>query len=154
MTVEHARSVFIEPLAHAHDIIHRISNPRRRALRSATTAGGAYAELGDPLRAVDDLSRAIDLDPRLPEAYHNRGAAYRDLGELDRPSRTSTRPSNSNRSTVERQRKWDTRGGRKTRRVWRLGCSGWRSRALGRECGRCVSCWVRWQGRGFGDSCN
>ena len=56
--------------------------------------------------------------------------------------------------TVDRQRKWDTRGGRKTRRVWRLGCSGWRSRALGRECGICVSCWVRRQGRGFGDSCN
>ena len=58
--------------------------------------------MGDPLRAVDDLSRAIDLDPRLPEAYHNRGAAYRDLGELDRPSKTLTRPSNSNRSTTSR----------------------------------------------------
>ena len=45
--------------------------------------GLAYAESGDTRSAVEDLSKTIDLDPRLPEAYHNRGAAYRDLGELE-----------------------------------------------------------------------
>ena len=54
------------------------STPAPGVVAAMEEANGAYVEMGDPRRAVEDLSRAISLNPSLPEAYHNRGAAYRD----------------------------------------------------------------------------
>jgi Tfp pilus assembly protein PilF len=39
------------------------------------------------------LDKAIQLDPDDATAYYNRGLAYRHLGENQRASRTTTKPS-------------------------------------------------------------
>jgi len=38
---------------------------------------------GDLKHAIEDLGRAIHLDPSLAEAYHRRGLAYADMGAYD-----------------------------------------------------------------------
>ena len=40
-----------------------------------------YASAGAAERALADLGRAIALDPKLAEAYNNRGVVYRDRGD-------------------------------------------------------------------------
>ena len=40
--------------------------------------------MGQHRRAIDDLNRAIELDPNLATAYLNRGAAYNSLGQYER----------------------------------------------------------------------
>ena len=49
---------------------------------------------------MHDLSGAIELAPRLAAAWHHRGHAYRDLGNLDGQSRTSTAPSITSRTRL------------------------------------------------------
>jgi Tfp pilus assembly protein PilF len=36
---------------------------------------------GQHQRAIDDLDKAIRLDPQYEDAYYNRGIAYRNLGQ-------------------------------------------------------------------------
>ena len=43
----------------------------------------AYGEKGELDRAIDDWNKAIELDPKLAQAYNNRGAAYNGTGEHD-----------------------------------------------------------------------
>ena len=43
--------------------------------------GLTHAEMGNPLRALEDLTRAIELDPRDPTARYDRGMVQRDLNE-------------------------------------------------------------------------
>jgi tetratricopeptide (TPR) repeat protein len=42
--------------------------------------GIAYSALGNYRQAIDDCSRAIEIDPGFAEAYYNRGNAYVALG--------------------------------------------------------------------------
>lgn len=44
--------------------------------------GFAHAMCGDLEKAVADYSEALRLDPHYAAAYHNRSAAYRQLGRL------------------------------------------------------------------------
>ena len=46
--------------------------------------GTAYAELGQKERAIEEYSRAIELDPKKTKAYLNRGVAYAELGQMER----------------------------------------------------------------------
>ena len=43
--------------------------------------GLAYAQLGQPERAIEDLGEAIRLNPQLPESYRTRAYAYTILGK-------------------------------------------------------------------------
>jgi tetratricopeptide (TPR) repeat protein len=54
-------------------------DPQLLVLRAR--AHGQEHRFGD---AVDDLNRAIGLDPKLMEAYLFRGSAFRQMGQLDR----------------------------------------------------------------------
>jgi tetratricopeptide (TPR) repeat protein len=47
----------------------------------------AYAAKGDNNHAIVDYSAAIRLDPKLANAYDNRGRAYRAKGENDQAIR-------------------------------------------------------------------
>ena len=40
--------------------------------------------MGRPRRGLEDFDRAIRRDPALTVAYHNRGLAHRELGDLTR----------------------------------------------------------------------
>src|SRR5262245_43440118 len=46
--------------------------------------GIAYGAKGDNDRAIADLSKAIEINPKYAAAYYNRGAAYRAKGDNDR----------------------------------------------------------------------
>ncbi|RKY13529.1 MAG: hypothetical protein DRP82_05285, partial [Planctomycetota bacterium] len=46
--------------------------------------GTVWAEKGDFDRAIEDYDRAIELNPKLAEAYYNRGNAWAMKGEYDR----------------------------------------------------------------------
>ncbi len=46
--------------------------------------GNAYDDLGQYQRAIQDYTRAIQLDPDLAQAYYNRGIVYYNLGEYQR----------------------------------------------------------------------
>ena len=44
-------------------------------------------------RAIADCNKAIELNPKLVQAYNNRGAAYNEKGEnLTVPLQTVTKP--------------------------------------------------------------
>ncbi len=43
--------------------------------------GNAYASLGNYTQAIEDLQKAIELNPRYVEAYNNRGYVYMKLGD-------------------------------------------------------------------------
>ncbi|MGD0662389.1 MAG: tetratricopeptide repeat protein [Syntrophorhabdales bacterium] len=43
--------------------------------------GNAYKALGDQKQAIMDYNKAIELNPKLAEAYYNRGNAYEVLGD-------------------------------------------------------------------------
>jgi len=43
--------------------------------------GCAWAERGDPAKAVADYSQAVQLDPTYAAAYYNRAAAHRARGD-------------------------------------------------------------------------
>jgi tetratricopeptide (TPR) repeat protein len=45
--------------------------------------GVAYGNVGDHMRAIRDLDRAIELNPQDAIAYGNRGLAYRNLGNIN-----------------------------------------------------------------------
>jgi tetratricopeptide (TPR) repeat protein len=46
--------------------------------------GRAYADKGEPDRAIEDLDQTIRLNPNLAEAFFNRGNAYDSKGQYDR----------------------------------------------------------------------
>ena len=46
--------------------------------------GNAYANKGQPDRAIQDYDQAIRLNPNLAEAFYNRGTAYAIKGQPDR----------------------------------------------------------------------
>lgn len=53
-----------------------------QALKIASELGDRwYHALGNYQQAIDDFSRAIELDPHLAWAYTSRGAVYRYLGD-------------------------------------------------------------------------
>ena len=43
--------------------------------------GNVYSNLGEHHKAIDDYTKAIELDPQGAYAYKNRGLAYKNLGE-------------------------------------------------------------------------
>ena len=47
-------------------------------------AGLTYHRKKDCLKAIEHYSKSIELDPRKPSAYYNRGSAYFDKGAYDR----------------------------------------------------------------------
>ena len=53
--------------------------------------GNAYYILGQHQKAIDDYTRAIELDPKLAEAYCNRGIAYSNLGQYQKAIDNFTR---------------------------------------------------------------
>ncbi len=53
----------------------------RRLAIAYNNRGGAYNELGEYRRAIDDLNQALRLDPGDAVAYNNRGVAYGNLGD-------------------------------------------------------------------------
>ena len=40
-------------------------------------------EIGNPERAINDYTTAIQLKPTFSEAYHNRGVIYNQVGRFD-----------------------------------------------------------------------
>ena len=53
--------------------------------------GIAHGQEGDLNRAIEEFTRAIELDPDLAVAYYNRGGAYVEKGEWDRAIEDCTR---------------------------------------------------------------
>ena len=49
--------------------------------------GCAHAQLGEPLRAVEDFGRAIALDPDDISSLRNRAILYRETGEPEKAVR-------------------------------------------------------------------
>ena len=49
--------------------------------RTYNNRGGAYFNLGQYQRALEDFDKAIRLEPGYGSAYSNRGAAYSALGQ-------------------------------------------------------------------------
>ena len=45
--------------------------------------GNAYGNKGDNDSAIDDYTKAIDIEPNFTNAYYNRGIAYRNKGDND-----------------------------------------------------------------------
>ena len=54
------------------------------AERTAYEAGKAAAAKGDYHQAVANFTKAIDLNPRDAQAYHSRGLAFLEIGDLGR----------------------------------------------------------------------
>lgn len=48
------------------------------------TRGIAFSEKGKVDRAIEDYTKAIELNPKFAEAYYQRGRAYAKNGELDK----------------------------------------------------------------------
>ncbi len=46
--------------------------------------GNAYADKGQPDRAIEDYDQALRLNPNYAAAYHNRGSVYLDRAQYDR----------------------------------------------------------------------
>ena len=46
--------------------------------------GNVHAAMGNPKRSLQDLNRAILIDPKYVNAYYNRAITYQDLGELEK----------------------------------------------------------------------
>ena len=66
--------------------IHRGPEVRQKR-REATTHnnhGVAYRDEGEYDRAIEDFTKAIELNPNYAIAYNNRGRVYSDKGEIDR----------------------------------------------------------------------
>jgi tetratricopeptide (TPR) repeat protein len=57
-----------------------------RAKSNRNRANG-YNAKGNPDPAIENYTRAVDVDPRLKSAHNNRGNAYSANNDLDRPSR-------------------------------------------------------------------
>lgn len=53
--------------------------------------GTAYAQKGDLLKAIQDFSKAIELNPGFAAAYHNRGLAYKNIGDAENSKKDSKR---------------------------------------------------------------
>jgi tetratricopeptide (TPR) repeat protein len=53
--------------------------------------GFAHAVRGDLEQAIADYNEAIRLDPAHAAAYHNRAAAFRELGRLDQADQDETK---------------------------------------------------------------
>lgn len=49
-------------------------------------------KLTNPEKAIEYLDKAIKLEPNVAAAYANRGTAYKNLGQIIGPSKTTTRP--------------------------------------------------------------
>ena len=70
-------------LARAQTILNVAIRENPKALYYAIR-GGIRGELGELREAIDDLSKAVELDPKLAIAWRDRGTARVLLGELDR----------------------------------------------------------------------
>ena len=46
--------------------------------------GNVHAAMGNPKRSLQDLNRAILIDPNYVNAYYNRAITHQDLGELEK----------------------------------------------------------------------
>jgi len=57
-----------------------------------------YGKRGKVTEAISDYTKAIELKPKYAEAYNNRGTAYDELGNAQKPFLTTTRPLRSIRS--------------------------------------------------------
>ncbi|MGL5059475.1 MAG: tetratricopeptide repeat protein, partial [Microcoleus sp.] len=63
------------------------AKPNKTALDPAAIyfyRGTAYSRKGEYERAIADYNQAIQLNPKLAEAFYNRGTAYSNKGEYDR----------------------------------------------------------------------
>jgi len=79
---QQATTIAAAPVAAAATPLQQVSVPAD--VQSPTLLliqGAAKAERGDYREAIQDLSRAIRLNPQLPEAYALRGGAYYNLGD-------------------------------------------------------------------------
>ena len=56
----------------------------KAVVKAHCEAGGLYYKLGQYALAVEEFTKAIDLDPKCVEAYENRGITYDDLGEQEK----------------------------------------------------------------------
>src|SRR5262245_23339689 len=56
---------------------------KRQLTIAYSLRGSAYAQKGDYDRAIADLTKSVELDPRNIFVYTARGDAYRLKGELD-----------------------------------------------------------------------
>jgi tetratricopeptide (TPR) repeat protein len=57
-------------------------NVTKNNYRVHNMRGVAYADLGNFKQAIEDYSRAIEIEPGFPEAYYNRGKDYTELGNF------------------------------------------------------------------------
>ena len=51
---------------------------------SIARRGATYYQIGDYDRAIEDYSKAIELNANYVDAYLNRGITYNDKGDYDR----------------------------------------------------------------------
>ena len=58
--------------------------PQDRLANALQNRGTAYLDKGDIDRAIQDLDRAIRLDPNYANAFNSRGVAYEAKGEYER----------------------------------------------------------------------
>jgi tetratricopeptide (TPR) repeat protein len=61
----------------------RTQTGSRPAARDLNDTGNLLAEQGDLTEAIAAYTKAIRLDPRVPQAYANRGAVHARTGQLD-----------------------------------------------------------------------
>jgi len=73
------------------------SNP---GSRQRIRIGPGYVRPGDLVSAVENLEKAVDLDPANPEYHYNLGLALRLKGGMGRPKLNSGRPSGIIRITL------------------------------------------------------
>jgi tetratricopeptide (TPR) repeat protein len=71
----------------------RLSSLTRNTLKPTTTAAALYYRKNDHDRAIADLAKAIELDPKFALADNSRGSAYWDKYDHDRAIADYTGPS-------------------------------------------------------------
>jgi len=67
-------------LKHSHPVFNGVA----KDAEFYTGRGVVYDLKGEYNKAIEDLSRAIAIDPKCASAYSNRGAVYREKGEYEK----------------------------------------------------------------------
>ena len=49
-----------------------------------TNRANAFLQKGNNADALDDVNKAVSINPRYPRAYQTRGAVYAKLGQTDK----------------------------------------------------------------------